>query len=90
MGRSYLSYGIWDLPCWVIAGFIALVCLTGCLSYLVYTQGKTIHELNMKVIRYEGCLDVMKTVKEVESWNKRIYDDEYWWEKELERDMDMR
>lgn len=90
MGRSYLSYGIWDLPCWVIVGFIAFICLTGSLSYLVYIQEKTIQELSMKVIHYEGCLDAMKTVKEVESWNKRVYNDEYWWEKELERNMNMR
>lgn len=90
MERNYLSYVIGDLPCWVTVGFVALITLTGCLSYLVYTQEKTIHQLNMKVIRYEGSMDIMRTVKEVESWNKRIYDDEYWWKKELERDMDIR
>lgn len=90
MGRNHLSYGIWDLPCWVIVGFVALICLTGSLSYLVYIQEKTIQELNKKVIRYEGSVDVMRAVKEVESWNKRMYDDECWWEKELERGLDIR
>lgn len=90
MGRNYFSHSIWDLPCWVIVGFVTLVCLTCGLSYLVYIQEKTIQDLNKKVIRYEGSMDVMRAVKEVESWNKRIYDDEYWWRKELERDMDIR
>lgn len=90
MERNYFSHSIWDLPCWVIVGFVTLVCLTCGLSYFVYIQGKTIQDLNKKVIRYEGSMDVMRAVKEVESWNKRIYDDEYWWRKELERDMDIR
>ncbi len=90
MERYYFSHSIWDLPCWVIVGFVTLVCLTCGLSYLVYIQEKTIQDLNKKVIRYEGSMDVMRAVKEVESWNKRIYDDEYWWRKELERDMDIR
>ena len=90
MGRNYFSYGIWDLPCWVIVGFVALICLTGSLSYIVYTQEKNIRELNKKVIRYESAMDVMKAVNEVESWHKRIHDDKYRWKKELERELDLR
>lgn len=92
MGRNYFSYGIWDLPAWIIVGFVSSLCLIGGLSYLVYSQEKTIRELNEKVIHYEGCRDVMNAVKEIESWKKRLhdnsFDEERWLREELRHDRD--
>lgn len=92
MERNYFSYGIWNLPAWVIVGFVSSLCLIGGLSYLVYFQEKTIRDLNQKVIHYEGCRDLMNAVKEIESWKKRLHDSHYgeerWLREELRYDRD--